>query len=62
MRLVWEVDARAQTVAVYVSDRAPLVVLTEDQTLDGRDVLAGFTLPLRELFAELDRQAAPASP
>ena len=29
--------------------------------LDGRDVLPGFALPLHELFAELDRQAAPAS-
>ena len=59
VRLVWEVDPRARTVAVYVRDGAPLMVLTEDQTLDGRDVLPGFALSLRELFAELDRQAAP---
>ena len=61
VRLVWEVDPRARTVAVYVRDDAPIAVLTEDQTLDGGDVLPGFTLPLRELFAELDRQGAPAS-
>jgi len=61
VRLVWEVDPRARTVAVYVRDGEPLMVFTEDQPLDGRDVLPGFTLPLRDLFAELDRQAAPAS-
>jgi Uma2 family endonuclease len=61
VRMVWEVDPRPRTVAVYVRDGAPLMVLTEDQTLDGRDVLPGFSLPLRELFAELDRQAAPGS-
>jgi hypothetical protein len=29
-------------------------VLQEDETLEGDAVLPGFTLPLRELFAELD--------
>jgi len=33
-----------------------LTVLTEADTLDGATVLLGFTLPLRDLFAELDRQ------
>src|SRR5688572_33054470 len=47
VRLVWEVDPRVRTVAVYVSDAAPLLVLTADDTLDGREVLPGFTLPLR---------------
>jgi Uma2 family endonuclease len=60
VRLVWEVDPDARTVAVYTGPDHP-VVLTQDQTLDGGDVLPGFTLPLRELFADLDRQGPAAS-
>jgi len=56
--LVWYVDPRARTVDVYTAlDRSAR--LTEDQTLDGGAVLPGFTLPLRELFAELDACADP---
>ncbi len=54
-RLVWIVDPDARTVTVYTApDQA--TELGEDQTLDGGDVLPGFTLPLRDLFAELDPQ------
>jgi Uma2 family endonuclease len=53
--LVWEVDPEARTVSVYTAPEGP-TVLTEADTLDGGTVLAGFTLPLRDLFAELDRQ------
>ena len=56
VRLLWIVDPKARTVAVFTSADPPDAVLTEDQTLDGGAVLPGFTLPLRELFAELDRQ------
>lgn len=55
VRLVWEVDPRERTVSVYVAAEGP-VVLSESDTLDGGTVLPGFALPLRELFAELDRQ------
>ncbi len=55
VRLVWEVDPHARTCCVYT---APTLVATlaEADTLDGGDVLPGFRLPLRDLFAELDRQ------
>ncbi len=53
--LVWEVDPDARTVSVYTAPEGP-TVLTEADTLDGGSVLPGFTLPLRDLFAELDRQ------
>ena len=56
VRLVWLVDPEARTVAVYTAPEQPIQTLTEADTLDGGDVLPGFTLPLRELFAELDRQ------
>ncbi len=52
-RLVWYVDPKKRTVRVY-TDPDKATTLTEDQTLDGGDVLPGFSLCLRELFAELD--------
>ncbi len=57
VRLAWFVDPVARTVEVYTAiDQSTL--LGAEQTLDGGTVLAGFTLPLTELFAELDRQGA----
>jgi Uma2 family endonuclease len=49
-RLVWLVDANARTVQVYTAPDQS-VVLTEDQALDGGDVLPGLSLPLRQVFA-----------
>jgi len=54
VRLVWEIDPRARTVRVYTSEAA-FTDLTAADTLDGGAVLPGFTLPLAQLFAELDR-------
>jgi Uma2 family endonuclease len=47
--LVWEVDGRARTVAVYTGTEQK-ILLQEQQTLDGGAVLPGFTLALRDLF------------
>jgi Uma2 family endonuclease len=56
VRLVWLVDPENRTVTVYTGpDQA--VVLDESATLDGGEVLPGFNLRLRDLFAELDRRA-----
>src|ERR1043165_186041 len=57
VRLVWMIDPRKRTVAVYTAPDAPAVILDETQTLDGGSVLPGFTLPVAELFARL-----PATP
>jgi Uma2 family endonuclease len=54
VELVWEIDPNARTAAVYTSV-ADLTTLTAADTLDGGSVLPGFTLPLQDLFAELDR-------
>jgi Uma2 family endonuclease len=54
VRLVWEIDPRARTVRVYTSANT-YTDLTAGDTLDGAPVLPGFTLPLAQLFAELDR-------
>jgi Uma2 family endonuclease len=55
-RLVWCVDPRRREVQVFTSV-SDCRVLTEADTLDGGDVLPGFELNLRELFAELPPEA-----
>lgn len=54
VELVWEIDPNTRTVAVYTS-ATDVTTLTAADTLDGGTVLPGFTLPLSDLFAELDR-------
>jgi Uma2 family endonuclease len=51
---VWLVDANSRTVTVFRSADDSMV-LNEQDTLDGELVLPGFSVTLRELFAELDR-------
>jgi Uma2 family endonuclease len=53
VRLVWYVDPRDRTAAVYTSPEQ-CTVLDEDAILTGGDVLPGFELSLRELFAEIE--------
>lgn len=48
-RLVWIVRPRARTITVYRSLKQ-VRVLTPDDTLDGDDVLPGFTVPVKEVF------------
>ncbi|HUR55755.1 MAG TPA: Uma2 family endonuclease [Gemmataceae bacterium] len=55
VRVVWEIDPRARTVRVYTSETA-FMDLTATDTLTGDPVLPGFSLPLAQLFAELDRR------
>jgi Uma2 family endonuclease len=52
--LVWQIDPEARTVEVYTAADV-FTTLGERDTLDGGAVLPGFTLPLSDLFAELDR-------
>jgi len=54
VQLVWYVDPAARTVEVFTAANQSLV-LREDQTLTGEPVLPGFSLALRELFAELEQ-------
>lgn len=53
-RLAWIIDPRTRTARIY---RAPdqFDLVAEEGLLTGGDVLPGFELQLRELFAELDR-------
>jgi Uma2 family endonuclease len=55
VHLVWQVDPNARTVEVFTAPDQS-TVLHETQTLTGGTLLPGFTLPLQELFGELDRR------
>jgi hypothetical protein len=46
---VWEINPRRRTVAVYTSPITS-ATLTEADTLDGGDVVHGFTLSLTDPF------------
>jgi len=52
-RLVWVVNPDEQSVLVYRRPQ-PERLLKITDSLDGEDVIAGLTLPVAELFAELD--------
>jgi Uma2 family endonuclease len=57
VRVIWYVDPKRRTVRVYTSrDRS--VLLHEDSELEGGDVLPGFSLSIRDWFAEARRTAA----
>jgi Uma2 family endonuclease len=56
VRLVWMVDIDARSVDVYTTPADP-TTLSGEQSLDGGDVLPGFSFPLRDLFIDLDRHA-----
>ena len=55
VHVVWEVDPRLRTVAVYL-DPEDSSIHRQGDTLDGGTVLPGFALVVRDLFAELDRE------
>lgn len=48
--MVVVVNPRQRTVTVYRS-RTDIVILTQDDTIDGNDVVPGWSLPIQELFA-----------
>lgn len=51
--LVWVVDPPTRTVRVHQPGLS-VVTLSRDDTLDGGEILPGFTLPLSRLFAEVE--------
>jgi hypothetical protein len=51
------IDIVQRTVAAYTAPEQPKV-FRESDVIAAPGVLPGFTLPLRELFAELDRAAS----
>ena len=57
VRLVWLIDPRTRTVMVWSSWTEPRL-FTEDDTLDGGDVLPGFSTPVRDILPPLDTDGA----
>lgn len=49
VRLVWITDPEARTILALPQSGSPRT-FTEDDTLDGGDVLPGFTCPVRDIF------------
>jgi Uma2 family endonuclease len=56
VRLVWYVDPKKRTVRVYTA-RDKSVLLGENQSLNGGEVLPGFILSIREWFTNAERTA-----
>jgi Uma2 family endonuclease len=55
-RLVWEINPKKQSARVYTSPNQ-YQEIAPDGSLDGGDVLPGFVLPLKRLFARAQRGA-----
>lgn len=55
-RLIWVIDRKTRTAEVYDDPTRPnqMTLVRETDALDGGTVLPGFTLPLADLFADLD--------
>lgn len=49
-QLAWVIDPVPRTVAVYHAPGEPVSVIDEAGSLDGEEVLPGFTLPVADLF------------
>ena len=62
-RLGWfidPIDPIARTVRIYRAGVAEPELLQDPETLDGEDVLSGFTFPVRELIFDLVAIPDPA--
>jgi Uma2 family endonuclease len=55
VRLIWEADLELRVVTVFTRE-GNVTILDATRTLDGGDVLPGFTLPLDVLFSKLDQR------
>jgi Uma2 family endonuclease len=60
VRSVWYIDPRTRAATAYTAPEQ-CAVLDEQQFLSGGDVLPGFELPLRDVFADLNRRDALSS-
>ncbi len=57
VRLVWYIDPGTRSAKCYTSEQQCMEI-SESQSLSGGDVLPGFELPLRELFAKMGQPEA----
>jgi Uma2 family endonuclease len=52
-RLVWVINPKEKYVLVYRSSQEPDRLLKSVDSLDGEEIVSGFTLPIAELFQKL---------
>ena len=52
-QMVWYIDPSTRTATVYHRAGEPTRVLTEDDTLDGEQVVPGFTMAIADLFRNM---------
>ncbi|TAD88169.1 MAG: Uma2 family endonuclease [Oscillatoriales cyanobacterium] len=52
-RLVWVINPKEKYVLVYRSSQEPDRLLKSTDSLDGEEIVSGFTLPVAELFQKL---------
>ena len=55
VRMVWEFDTESRIVSVFTPD-GNVTVLDSSRSLEGGEVLPGFTLALGDLFSKLDQR------
>jgi Uma2 family endonuclease len=55
VKLVWEIDPESRSANVFAGPNT-ITPVSVDGTLDGADILPGFTLSLREVFARAERR------
>jgi Uma2 family endonuclease len=60
VKLVWIVDCDDRSVAVYTSPSS-VIELKETQSIDGGEVLLGFSSPVADFFADLDFYQDPTA-
>lgn len=53
VKVVWVMNPRSRTVAVYTQGSDQVTRLTADATLTGGDLIPNFALPLKEIFPAL---------
>jgi Uma2 family endonuclease len=54
VRLVWMIDPKSRTAEIHTGP-GETTMIDESGSLEGRDVLPGFTLPLAKLFERLEK-------
>jgi len=52
-RLVWVINPKEKYVLVYRSSQEPDRLLKSVDSLDGEEIVSGFTLPVADLFQKL---------
>ena len=53
--LMWMINPAARTVAIYIDTEGEPTISNVDQSVDGGDVLPGFSFSIRQLFEEAEQ-------